>query len=321
MLKIICFNKEKSGGMNNINSIKNVIKKFNIKNIQIFDRSQILKAFKFKSQDTYVIWMINHYALLLLIFLFFIRIFSNISIITIQHNILFHPQTSSRLHNLVSTLIEQIGFIISNKVCFLSKVIFDGTPRKNKILLSKVMPFDLYDNANSNQSKKDYDLLYFGRNINYKGLDILYDSLSKTKSSLKVAILGVNVSALPWDTLENKHSITVVDKYLSEENISKFINASEFCIYPYRSVSQCGPLVISLSFNQKAIVPDLEYFKYYASLKNIIFFKAGSSKSLTYTLDHLNDINKNINKLEINTGINDFSWVHLVNKLLSLESS
>ena len=68
MLKIICFNKEKSGGMNNINSIKNVIKKFNIKNIQIFDRSQILKAFKFKSQDTYVIWMINHYALLLLIF-------------------------------------------------------------------------------------------------------------------------------------------------------------------------------------------------------------------------------------------------------------
>ena len=318
MLKIVCFNKLNSGGMDNLKSIKYIVKKYNVGNVKTFDRREYFKSFLVEKNDTYVVWMINHYALLLLLYLFFIRIFYNIKIITVQHNMIFHPQTSSLLHNIVSTLIEQIGFFVSNNIGFLSKTIFQKSKRKNKILLSDVMPFDFKKNSCDQTYQKKYDLLYFGRNINYKGLDILYESLIRTKSSLKVVIAGSDVSSLNWSELTDRHQITIIDKYLSDEKLLNFIKSSEFCVYPYRSVTQCGPLVITLSCNGRAIVPNLDYFKRYSSLHNIIYFDAGSIESLTHKLDNLEDLKNSSDKHDSNIDSNNFSWIHLVNKLLSL---
>ena len=318
MLKVVCFNKKNSGGMNNLNSIRDVIKDHALTNVKTFDRDSYLSSFKIKTNDVYVIWMVNHYSLLLLIYLALVRLFMNIKIITVQHNKIFHPQTSSSLHNIVSTFMEQIGFFVSNHVCFLSKIIYEESGRKNKILLSDVMPFDIHSDSSRKNDKKNYDLLYFGRNISYKGLDILHDSLIQTKRSLRVVIAGLGVSSLNWDKLRDKHEIEIHDKYLSDEELKILITSSEFSVYPYRSVSQCGPLVITLGYNGRAIVPNLEYFTPYSDLHNMVFFDTGSVESLASKLNNLEELKTNCDLAHEDNKLHAFSWIHLVNKLLSI---
>ena len=58
MLKVICFNKKNSGGMNNLNSIRDAIKDHALTNVKTFDRDSYLSSFKIKTNDVYVIWRI-----------------------------------------------------------------------------------------------------------------------------------------------------------------------------------------------------------------------------------------------------------------------
>ena len=99
-----------------------------------------------------------------------------------------------------------------------------------------------------------FTVLFFGRILKYKGLEYLVDafkSLDKDRYQLIIAGEG----QIDFDV--SQQNITIINRYISDLELSELFAIADVVVIPYISASQSGVAQLSLAFNKPVIATDV----------------------------------------------------------------
>ncbi len=110
--------------------------------------------------------------------------------------------------------------------------------------------------------ENDKIILFFGFIRDYKGLDILIDSMIYINKNIKLLIAGdVYGSFDKYEEQIKKNNleeriIKIID-FIPDEDVTIYFSASDLCVQPYRSATQSGIANISTHYNLPIIATDV----------------------------------------------------------------
>ena len=108
-------------------------------------------------------------------------------------------------------------------------------------------------------------ILYFGLIREYKGLDILLNSIPRVKEGLNDFIVIVagecyeNVNKY-YDIIEKlgiQNSVDLQFKFIPDNEVTNYFSAADVVALPYRTATQSGITQIAYNFNRPVIVSDV----------------------------------------------------------------
>jgi glycosyltransferase involved in cell wall biosynthesis len=91
-------------------------------------------------------------------------------------------------------------------------------------------------------------LLFFGRIVAYKGLDLLLDAyglLKTTYPDLSLAIYGDGDLSPYRAAIDGLADVTVENRYIAEDELPGILERSDLIILPYREASQSGVMLLA----------------------------------------------------------------------------
>jgi len=91
-------------------------------------------------------------------------------------------------------------------------------------------------------------LLFFGRIVAYKGLDLLLDAygqLKQTYPDLSLAICGDGDLKPYRAAIDSLADVTVENRYIPEHELPGILERSDLIVLPYREASQSGVMVLA----------------------------------------------------------------------------
>lgn len=93
-------------------------------------------------------------------------------------------------------------------------------------------------------------LLFFGRISAYKGLDILLKAYARLikHHHIKLRIIGAGDLRPYQGLLENLPNVEIVNRWVDENEVSRFFTPNQIVTLPYTSASQSGVIAIAASF-------------------------------------------------------------------------
>jgi len=111
--------------------------------------------------------------------------------------------------------------------------------------------------------KPGTNLLFFGLIRAYKGLDIALQALALIKDqAITLTVAGEAWSSLDdiqalITKLEISHRVTLIPRYVSEEEASYLFRQCDLVLLPYRTIFSSGVLPLAYAFGKPAVVSDL----------------------------------------------------------------
>ena len=145
--------------------------------------------------------------------------------------------------------------------------------KKDAKIVKRFHPiYDIYgDRKNKTESKKQlgikskHVILFFGIIREYKGLDVLIESINILKNKLDdfhLLIVGecyenINKYLSLINQFELNHLVTFINEYVSEKDISKYFSCSDVVVLPYKTASQSGVIQIAYNFNTPVVTTDV----------------------------------------------------------------
>jgi glycosyltransferase involved in cell wall biosynthesis len=136
-----------------------------------------------------------------------------------------------------------------------------------------VLPHPLYDHFGAKTDthkaqeklrlpKNKKILLYFGYIRDYKGLDILIESMSMLPDDYHLVLAGESYGDFSgYDQLITtygvREKITVINRYIPDTEVALLFSAADVCVLPYKSATQSGVTAISLHFELPLIVTNV----------------------------------------------------------------
>jgi glycosyltransferase involved in cell wall biosynthesis len=104
----------------------------------------------------------------------------------------------------------------------------------------------------------DKELLFFGRIEEYKGLDILLDSMNLLSESYsgdyELVIAGSgDLTPNQLEYIESTDNITLINEYIPNESVCELFTRCRTVILPYRDATQTGVIPIAYSFKKPVI--------------------------------------------------------------------
>ncbi len=111
-------------------------------------------------------------------------------------------------------------------------------------------------------NENDKVILFFGFIRDYKGLDILLNSMQYIASNIKLLIAGDVYGSYDkyQEIINNKNlqpRVTQIIDYIPDEDVAKYFSASDVCVQPYRSATQSGIANIATHYNRPIIATDV----------------------------------------------------------------
>lgn len=162
---------------------------------------------------------------------------------------------------LQDTVIKQ-----SRRVIILSSVFREAV--KSRDINEKeidVIPHGIFDyyqavgQPNTGQVVADHrpTILFFGRILPYKGLDLILRALPLIKAEAPLVRLLVAGSGdlKPYQQLieQNKESVEIVNEWIPDEQVAKYFRQSDILVCPYRDASQSGDIPIAYAFKMPVV--------------------------------------------------------------------
>ena len=137
------------------------------------------------------------------------------------------------------------------------KVFFHPFPSlvTKAIIGGKCVPNELVDNKNKY-------ILFFGRIEEYKGLRLLYEAFTRTsdlKDNYTLVIAGKG--DMPFSIGGITENVTVINRYIKDEEIRSLFENACCVVYPYISATQSGVLSLAFYFGVPTLVSDVPFFK------------------------------------------------------------
>ncbi len=137
-----------------------------------------------------------------------------------------------------------------------------GIDKKRIIVLPHAV-FDTYaDNAPSTSiSNTAPTILFFGRIIKYKGLDILLKAMISVKEKYPNAVCRVvgKGDITPYAELitELGDTVELYNRHIEDDEIAGFVNDVSFVVLPYTHASQSGVIPLAYAFSKPVISTDV----------------------------------------------------------------
>ena len=133
----------------------------------------------------------------------------------------------------------------------------------------QLLPFSFMRNYLPKERNFDNSILFFGRLSPYKGVDLLLNAIPivlEKYPNQQFIIAGSTSYDFNFD--ENliskiKNNITIINKYLSLEEVAALIDKSAFVVCPYRDATQSGVLSTTFAFGKTAITSNVGSFSEY----------------------------------------------------------
>jgi glycosyltransferase involved in cell wall biosynthesis len=105
-------------------------------------------------------------------------------------------------------------------------------------------------------------LLFFGLIRDYKGLDLLIDALSLLDESYQLIIAGEPYGDFAKyrhqiDASPAKERITILNRYIEDNEVPVLFSASDLLVTPYRSATQSGVIPIAYHFEVPVLATDV----------------------------------------------------------------
>ena len=189
----------------------------------------------------------------------------NIPYILTIHDALIHPGDGG----IIAQFVLDKDLKNSNSIICLTNEVKNILIKKfNHIKLISVIPHGSFNysllkpNIKTIYNKNKINLLFFGRLIKYKGLDLLLNAWLKILKQVPNANLYIYGSGI----LSNKNinfikihssSIFLQNRWINENEIHDIFNNSDLIILPYIEASQSGVIGIAHSFGIPVIVTPL----------------------------------------------------------------
>ncbi len=131
--------------------------------------------------------------------------------------------------------------------------------------------------------------LMFGQQSAYKGTDIFIEAVEQLPTTIKekieVQILGRTEQTLyaTYAARAEKEHITWINRYISDDDLTQALQDSDVQVFPYRTITQSGALLLGLYFQKPLIVSNLPAFTETlgANYPKSLIVEAGDAKSLS----------------------------------------
>lgn len=132
--------------------------------------------------------------------------------------------------------------------------------------------YDLFGvTKDKKKARKDIDikskkiLLFFGLIREYKGLDILLNSIPIIKGELNEFKLVIAGECYENDrkyaemiaNLDITNAIVWINKFISEDKVVDYFSAADVVVLPYKTATQSGVTQIAFNFNRPVIISDV----------------------------------------------------------------
>lgn len=121
--------------------------------------------------------------------------------------------------------------------------------------------------------KSDRTILFFGRIVPYKGLDLLMDAFGRMAprdQSYRLIIAGepMKESARHWEEIHEKiesgpmrEQVILEVRYIADEEMETYFKAADVLVLPYTQIFQSGVLFMSHNFGLPVIATDVGTFR------------------------------------------------------------
>jgi glycosyltransferase involved in cell wall biosynthesis len=104
-------------------------------------------------------------------------------------------------------------------------------------------------------------LLFFGRIVEYKGLQVLFDALKliiETNPKIKLVVAGDgDLSPYKKDIELLKENLEIYNRWIPNDEVKKYFNAADISVLPYTEATQSGIIPLSYSFSKPVIASNV----------------------------------------------------------------
>lgn len=191
-----------------------------------------------------------------------VPLFFDGKIITVIHD----PEPHIGERNLRNKIITKLSIIFSDALIThgntLRKELFRKKINK-KVFIIPHGEFDEFhnikheQNAPKEQRERRYTLLFFGRIVEYKGLDILLKSLQLTKIKIPNIILIIagrgDLSKYQQLMEPIEDTLIVENRFILDEEIPILFKRVDVVVLPYKEATQSGVLSLAYSFKRPVV--------------------------------------------------------------------
>ncbi len=102
-------------------------------------------------------------------------------------------------------------------------------------------------------------ILFTGEISNYKGVDLLVDAFEKLNHndvSLTIAGKGI-ISESLLQRIKHNEKITLINRYIADEEFPSLIGNCDFLVLPYRSATQSGVIPLAFAFGKTVVATNV----------------------------------------------------------------
>lgn len=211
----------------------------------LFSRRKILKFIKIKKINIVLFPMFHIWNSLIIKDLKKL----NIKVILCNHDANLHPGENSILINyLLKYIINKTEhhIVFSNHVRKQLLKIIGNENKITNLTLPQLININ-YINKNKSLKNDHLSIIFFGRLLKYKGIDLLLDAIIEiqNKISINLTLAGDGKISIYQKKINKIKNIKILNKWLNDSEIIDLFDKNDLCILPYIEASQSGIVPVS----------------------------------------------------------------------------
>jgi glycosyltransferase involved in cell wall biosynthesis len=131
--------------------------------------------------------------------------------------------------------------------------------RKGRALIRISHPPLPYDAPSRQDSGGPLHLLFFGRLLPYKGLDLLEEALTilGRRDDMAVRVIGAGPESPVLERLRTHACVTVENRWVAEDEVGTVIAWADALVLPYREASQSGIAAVALAAGRAVVATEV----------------------------------------------------------------
>lgn len=121
-----------------------------------------------------------------------------------------------------------------------------------------------YGNIGSNstdQMNQKPILLFLGRISKYKGIELLLEALGHVDKSIYKEVIIAGKWSYEIPEIPSNLKIKIINRWLSDDEITNLISISDIMLFPYLEASQSGVATVAINYLKPSIVTSVGAFK------------------------------------------------------------
>jgi starch synthase len=138
-------------------------------------------------------------------------------------------------------------FVHSNEL----RLQLPASKRRDVIVIPHVNIYITKKGGEKKQNRNVTEILFFGRILRYKGLDVLLRAMTKLPSNFHLTIAGEG--SLDSYLINDSTNVTIINRYITESEMSNLFESTDIVIVPYKSASQSGVIYRAFAHNKPVI--------------------------------------------------------------------